>query len=272
MQIRDRSGSIEIAIANDDHNAGGRDLIWRIRVLEISTDDMLVEQPTTLGQAVSFETNVRLTGYMTVGQNRWMFQTRILGVNDSEQSGARPDAGVLRLLLPESVERCKRRNYFRLSTESLPLPKLEAWPLIDPSSVTLAERAMDARLAECSESNGARPLKPSDFDDILPDVGPRFTAILMNIGGGGLGLLVEPESAHLLNRSNALWLRLQLPDTDTPICAVGRVVHTHIESTQQTYAGIAFDFSFNPASQRVVAGQICRYIASQQAEQLRRSA
>jgi hypothetical protein len=41
-------------------------------------------------------------------------------------------------------------------------------------------------------------------------------------------------------------------------------VHTHIDSTQRTYVGIAFDFSFNQPHQSLVANQIISYIEQQQ--------
>ena len=43
-----------------------------------------------------------------------------------------------------------------------------------------------------------------------------------------------------------------------------KLIHTHMESSQHTYAGFAFDFSFNPGHQRVVVDQICRFTARQQ--------
>ena len=49
-----------------------------------------------------------------------------------------------------------------------------------------------------------------------------------------------------------------------PMNATGKVVHTHIDSTQKTYVGIAFDFSFNPAHQKLVGDQIQHYIEQKQ--------
>jgi uncharacterized protein YlxP (DUF503 family) len=49
-----------------------------------------------------------------------------------------------------------------------------------------------------------------------------------------------------------------------PLCASGKVVHTHIDSSQRTYVGIAFDFSFNPAHESQVADLILEYIDRQQ--------
>ena len=45
-----------------------------------------------------------------------------------------------------------------------------------------------------------------------------------------------------------------------------------MESSQHTYAGLAFDFTFNPGHQRVVAESICHYIACQQDAEQKRTA
>ena len=41
-------------------------------------------------------------------------------------------------------------------------------------------------------------------------------------------------------------------------------MHTHIDSSQRTYVGIAFDFSFNPGHESQVADLILEYIDRQQ--------
>ena len=65
--------------------------------------------------------------------------------------------------------------------------------------------------------------------------------------------------------------RVLLTEDQVPsFCATGKVVHTHMESNHSMYAGMSFDFSFNPDHQRFVADQICRYIAVQQRAQLKR--
>ena len=108
----------------------------------------------------------------------------------------------------------------------------------------------------------------------MPEVGPRFTATLLNIGGGGVGLRVRPQDAQALTRNKLFWLRFRRPpELATPLCATGKLAHTTVDSTQHTYAGMAFDFSFNPGHQRFVVEQICRYItAMQRRAKLRQSA
>ncbi len=264
-QIRDRGGAIEIAIAHDD-SVDQPDLVWRVKVLDLTDDRLIVEQPMAMGQAIAFERDVLLDAFLAIGQNRWRFSTTNLGPSSTtSQTGRHVQA--LHLATPVEVQRCARRKHDRLNTSTMNLPRVEVWPLYDPESAVLAEKAVELRLAGTAMSS------QHDRDEsTMPEVGPRFLSTMMNIGGGGLGLLVEPDDAHLLAHHHVFWIRLVLPGLAAPICAVGKVVHTHMESTQQTYAGVAFDFSFNPANQRVVVDQICRYIASQQRHQLQRIA
>lgn len=269
-QIRDRGGAIEIALASDAEADAG-DLVWRVRVVDFDDRALTVEQPTALGRAIELQPGIQMVAFITIGQNRWVFETSYLGPGPAQQ---RQGAGQLLHLTmpsgPDAVKRCMRRRHDRLNTSQLRLPRVDVWPLLDPRSTVVAERAIEL------EMNGkVDPLpgnQAGDTDGFMPDVGPRFVATLMNIGGGGLGLLVEPGDAQVIARHSMLWFRLVLPGLATPICAAGKVVHSHIESTQQTYAGVAFDFTFNPAHQRVVVDQICRYIAMQQQGQKRKSA
>ena len=238
--------------------------------MALTEEEILVEQPTTLGQVIRLRPGIELAAILAVGQNRWMFTTKTLGLTEHAACGHRNGA-VLRLVMPKSVERCQRRNYYRMATTALNLPEVEVWPLLDPKSVRVAERANELQFqADQHESaGGAPPASPSEDESTMPEVGPKFTAELLNIGGGGVGLRVKPEDAQALGHHKLFWLRFSLPpELTTPICATGKLAHTSVDSTRHTYAGLAFDFSFNPAHQRLVVEQICRYIALRQKKQL----
>ena len=59
-------------------------------------------------------------------------------------------------------------------------------------------------------------------------------------------------------------------DAETPPIAItARLAHTHIDSGQNLYAGMAFEFHFNPAHKQFVVEQICRYVTVLQSDQLR---
>ncbi len=266
-QIHERGGAIEFAIAHPDHgetdpslHANGPDLVWRVRVLDLSADEIAVERPVTLGREVHIEAGIELVGAIAIGQNRWTFRTTNLGEVSGGSPGHPPG---LRLAMPTEVSRSQRRRV-RVDTQSVTLPEVEIWPLLDPKSVIPAERATE--LAFESWKAGGEVVASDLFSDaVMPVVGPKFTAELANLGGGGVGLVVDHDNAAAVGRHRIFWLRLSLePEIPIPVCASGKVVHTHIDSTQRTYVGIAFDFSFNQPHQSLVANQILNYIEQQQ--------
>ncbi len=272
-QVHERNGALEIAVVRNvrQEESDSLHLVWRVRLIDLTPDEIIVEQPTTLGQVISLEPGVELVAILAVGQNRWMFATQHLGPA-LRTAGDRRAVPCMRLTMPDSVERCQRRNYYRMETRSLNLPEVDLWPLLDPKSVLVAERANELQLRADEEKSGQGASRPGDHDALMPEVGPRFRATLLNIGGGGVGLRVGPEDAQALGRHKLFWLRLSLtPELATPICATGKLAHTSVDSTQHTYAGMAFDFSFNPAHQRFVVEQICRFITIQQRAQLAES-
>jgi hypothetical protein len=265
-QVHERHGALEIAIVRgqESEDDDGRHLIWRVKLVALADDEILVEQPTTLGQVIHLEPGVELAAILAVGQNRWMFTTKVLGVTAHGGRDHRKMAA-MRLVMPRSVERCSRRNYYRMETTALNLPEVEVWPLLDPKSVIVAERANELQFEADRDAASASALANANTETTMPEVGPKFTATLLNIGGGGVGLRVRPQDAQTLARHKLFWLRFSLPpELTTPICATGKLAHTNVDSTQHTYAGMAFDFSFNPGHQRLVVAQVCRYITAMQ--------
>ena len=275
QQVFERGGAIEFAVArpeaageSDDlhEHAAGSDLVWRVKVLQLTDEYMSVEAPMALGRNIDIETGIELVGAISIGQNRWMFRTRNLGLS-TEESGRSRSQRALRLALPENVRRCQRRAR-RFDTRELKLPEAEVWPLLDPKSVLPAERAV--RIAwEASQSGDPVDHDGIRSDAVMPTVGPRFSATLMNLGGGGIGLRVDSDAAVALGRHRVFWIRMPLtPELDVPVMATGKIVHTHIDSMHRTYAGVAFDFTFNTEHQQLVADQISVYIERLQATQL----
>ncbi|MCW5775099.1 MAG: PilZ domain-containing protein [Phycisphaeraceae bacterium] len=257
-QVRQRGGALEVTLARGAADSplrgvSGADLVWRVRLLDIRDDHMLVEQPAAAGRVIRLDAGLDLIGAFSIGQNRWMFHSRTLG--DEPRGG-------LRLALPTRVERCQRRSFFRISTAELSLPRLECWPLMDPMTVAPAEIAnRDHVLRSASATSGDGGLTPEDI--LLPEVGPGFTARLLNVSGGGLGLLVEPENAQTLHLSHYLWMRVDLrPHVPAPIAMTGRVAHCHTDSTGCIHAGVAFEFGFNAGHREFVVEQVGRCVAA----------
>ena len=243
-KIHQRGGSIEISVDLPDGEGAGSHLIWRVRVMELTADRIVVEQPVALGRELSLREGLEMVAAITVGQNRWMFRT----------TSVASDSGRLSLAMPEQVDRCQRRDFFRVATASLALPPADCWPLLDPVSAVSAEVATRALILEGGQYDPDAPI-------LLPEVGPRFAAKLVNIGGGGAGLVIRKEDTSSLDRARLLWVRLDLtPQVAAPIGMAARVVHTHLDSAQNLYAGLAFEFGHHPGYRQFVVEQICRYV------------
>lgn len=265
----DRNGGLEIALAQNldagsPSDIAGGSLIWRVRILTITDIEIEVECPTAMGRPIDIAEGTHLVAAITIGQNRWMFHTSALGVKPRSRPG---DAGVLRLAAPTGVERCQRRNFYRISTTELTVPHVECWPVLEPASVPAAEVANRAAVRD-----GGRSFSPHATTDVeslsLPEVGPTFSAKLVNVGGGGAGLLIDRAEASSLDRSRMLWLRVDLrPHIATPLGMAARVVHTHLDSAGNVYAGVAFEFGTNTAHRDFIVDQICDYAAKVQAMQ-----
>ena len=57
------------------------------------------------------------------------------------------------------------------------------------------------------------------------------------------------------------------PEIPAPLAVTARLAHTHIDSEQNLYAGLAFDFAFNPAHREFVLALLARYVDSLQSPQ-----
>ncbi len=258
-QVRQRGGALEITLARATDNsplngASGADLVWRVRLLDIRDDHLLVEHPAAAGRIIRLDAGLALIGAFSIGQNRWMFHSRTLG--DEPRGG-------LRLALPTRVERCQRRSFFRISTAELSLPRVECWPLLDPMTVAPAEVANRDHVLRLASTGDQSDARMTIEDTLLPEVGPGFSASLLNVSGGGLGLLVEPDDAQALDRSHYLWMRVDLrPHVPAPIAMTGRIAHCHTDSTARVHAGVAFEFGFNAGHRDFVIDQVGRCVAA----------
>jgi hypothetical protein len=270
-KVYERGGALEICIdRTSDADDRGADLVWRVKIIGMTDGTIVVEAPAACGASIPIQPGVRLIGAMVVGQNRWMFHTDALGLTAGQILGTR--AIVLRM--PDTVERCTRRGFYRISTADLRLPSVQCWPLIDPASVGAAEAANRAQIEGLlsGESDGlsaADIAAPPPIDSLLlPEVGPMFAARLLNISGGGLGLLLAPEDARAIEARPFLWLRVDLrPEVPAPVAVTARLAHTHIDSSQCLYAGLAFDFAHNPAHRKFVVDLFTGYTQALMARQ-----
>ena len=273
QQIHERNGALEITLptveSGNNEDGAWQNLVWRVRILDLTDDEIVVERPSALGVPMTLNEGVKLVAVMPIGQNRWMFHTQMLGGKATQLNRKQTVEGI-RLRMPKTVERCQRRNFYRISTTGLMVPNVVCRPLLEIASAQAAEYANRARIQMMLDGQIAGVIN-EDENAMLPEVGPPFPAKLINVGGGGAGLLVEPEDAPGLHAHAHFWVQIQLtPMVAAPIGLVGRLAHTHIDSQQRVYAGFAFEFNHDQAHRKFVTDLLCKYVNDLQRQQLNR--
>lgn len=253
-QVFERGGVLELAVSHDADSDSAPDVLWRVKLLRVTDSELVVERPAAAGRALSLPACTPLTVMMSIGQNRWTFRSCVIG----ETGASHTTFGSLRITTPSEVHRCQRREHARVSTGALLLPKVECWPLLDPSGVAAAETANRALILELVRTGAA-------YEDarpwIMPEVGPSFTATLQNVSGGGMGLVVDRSEARAIGRSPLMWMRVDLrPEIPAPLAMTARIAHSHLDPEQNVRLGIAFDFTFNPGHRDFVVSQIGTFV------------
>ena len=264
QQVLDRRGALELAVARPDGAPeDGVDIIWRSQLTALHEDSIEVESPQALGRTVQLKEGVKLVAAFVIGQNRFAFNTSILP--SPSKSGHTLS---LFLAQPDSIERCQRHND-RFDLQGLQLPHATMWPLLDPRSVGVAERANELAFESYSRDETVDAQVVATSEALMPTMGPPISGVLMNVGGGGVGIQIASSEAGALSRHRIFWIRIAMGNAHpVPLVATGKLVHTHIDSMNNTYAGMAFDFSFNPEHQKTVAAQIASYVQRVQAKQI----
>lgn len=264
-KVFERGGALEITVDRGTASAGadpisrGADLVWRVKIVKLTETSIVVEPPAACGATIPLSSGVKLLAAMTIGQNRWMFHTETTG----HVEGSHGQGRLLILRMPDNVERCTRRGFFRISTADLKLPTVQCWPLLNPGTVVAPEAANRAQINDLRNSNAVLAYELDGQESLLlPEVGPMFKAQLLNISGGGLGLLLNPDDSRSLDARPYLWLRVDLrPDISAPVAVTCRLAHTHIDSAQNLYAGLAFDFSHNQSHRGFVVDLFMDYVS-----------
>ncbi|MBL8763157.1 MAG: PilZ domain-containing protein [Phycisphaerae bacterium] len=280
QQVLNRGGALELILAGPDGRPPANGVSWRVRLLEVHDDHLLVEPPAAVGKTITLREDMTLSASYTIGQNRWVFESRTRGYRSIQAPRApgvyRPGApagpavgripGALALMIapPREVTRSPRRRHDRVdasaAVEGVPV---RCWPLGDPTAARGAEEANRNYIMELLRGGGSRhdPCMSIDEGLLIPDAGPEFRATLRNLSAGGLGLGVEPDCRRFLEMRRYFWLRLDLtPDIPAPIAVTAKIAHTHLEPTQHVHVGMAFDFTHNEAHRDFIVDLLQRYV------------
>ncbi|MEO1585192.1 MAG: flagellar brake protein [Planctomycetota bacterium] len=256
-QLAHRRGPIEISVAGSE----ARSLNWRVRVLEVSEREIVVEHPVALRRRVPLTEGAAIVGALSIGQNRWMFTTSVVSLRGGSADAGTPDAVVLSM--PTTVERCQRRSFYRISTAELSLPPVRCTGLIELADAIPLEVAARAAILDAAGGSAVDPSATRAAS--VPTRGPVGEGVLLNIGGGGACLSIPSDATSLLDRPGHFLLEIDLtPTLALPLPVSAKLAHTRIDSGQNVHAGFAFEFTANRDHEPFVAESICRYIASLQ--------
>jgi hypothetical protein len=258
QDIADRGGAVEICF---DPSGSSLAIHWRVRLLRVEQHQLVIATPGAAGVSMPVRVGAPVVASYTIGQNRWAFSTTVRSVHPDRHA---PERSYLVVDAPKGVERKARRTAERFSTGQLGLPQVDLWPLMDPTTVVEPERRSRV-LLEAALSGGA-PNTPvattTPSDQSLPLVGPGFSASLINLSAGGLGLSVPQQFAGTVERHAFLWARLHLdPLLPAPLSMTLRRAHSHLDSSGQVYLGAAFESAFNPGHNAFIADTLSDLLA-----------
>ena len=241
LGVAGEEGLVEVAAMN--HTTGQTDGGWhRTRLAAIEQGAIVVQRPSSAATRAALVPGRHVCLMFAAGPNRWTLYSRVEGftlrpINDHTRLAC------LVLQWPREVSTVQRRAFFRAATASLDLPDVHLQPLIDDASAQAADLPARAR----------QPLR----------------AQLVNISGGGLGLVVDHSAAPAANRFLDYRCTLQLPTHDAPLELTVRHVHLRRNANETLYLGVMFVFD-DLVQQRHVADTICRFTTALQRRKLRR--
>ena len=262
-QIHSRRGAVDItppSNTTDDGASVAPALVARAHIIAVDEKQLILERPSALGRALSIEEGSDIVAVIHIGQNRWSFNSTILEVLPPTSNA---HAGALRLKPPEALNRCPRRSFYRVPAHNLDLPAVNTFPILDPHSAPVAQAVARQRAINPADPTDNDTASEADF--ARPTVGPPFESTLLDVGGGGVGLLVKPEDRATLSKHPLFWLEICLGDLlPAPLCVAAKLRHTNPDALQNVEAGFSFHFGNDPAHEAFVSEQISAYLRALQ--------
>lgn len=234
--LAQRDGAVEVTPAEPDD--GGVPPSFKTRIFEVGQDgSFLVEMPTLPGAGEHLRQGVAVEVLVVEESQRLIGRCDLVGVSLHELSGGRRTRA-MRVTAATEVRSAQRRKFFRVPAGGIDSGPVSLFPVRD---------------GVCG--------KPSEV----------IKGVLVNIGGGGIGLLFDnaPRLVATLRATTRFAARIPLPDDDPPLAIDAHVVHMQPQQSKTVYLGLEFDFS-EAGFQRSVEDRIQRVSATLQRAQLRR--
>lgn len=234
-----RDGSIEITpVVGDDE---GPPPTARVRLLVRNDKGMVIDRPIGMAFLRHMEKGTRLNALVAEGADRWQFSSTILGAVTYRLNDA-TEVPAIAITLERNVRSAQRREFFRVTIGNVAVKTV----LMTPNNAERKQAATD------------------DVDGIKP-----FEAKLINIGGGGIGVLTPQRVDWQLPLIRHYDCTLRLPTRNEPLIVPAEVVRLEAQEDGTSYMGLHFTFA-TPADRRACEDAICPFTAWHQRQILQR--
>lgn len=255
-------GSHIVVRSEADYESADRP-VWRVRLLTIDQNTLLVDRPTIAQHPVTVHPGTILQGLLVDGDSRWSFMTRVIESTRVQINEDHHLSG-LRLAWPINFQTAQRRDFFRVDVAGAELPPVRAIELKDVDAAIAYEKHERLLHRLIGRENEPVPAAPP-----MPETGRAFSGRAIDLSGGGMCLSVDVEAEPLLELLPLLWIRIALPHMPRELHLTARVTHWHRDG-ERLLLGLAFCHSGDAEQRAFVADLVCRFTAEQQRLQLSR--
>lgn len=223
---------------------------FRVRLLAWRPAGLVVDRPANPEEAHYFQQGAVVRVLAVDGPARWELMTTV-STRVKFRLNEHSVIPAIVLSRPHEVNSVQRREFFRVSTAAAKVPPVKLTPVYQQPEIR----------------------QPGDTSAEVfgpwPDLRP-FTGVLVNVGGGGMGIEAPANVAFALSLCTQYRCVLNLPSMDKPLEVDCTLVHLETLKAGEHYLGLRFETATIGARRRL-EDQICNFTSSLQRQQIQRS-
>lgn len=223
---------------------------FRVRLFAYRPAGMVVDRPANPEEAHYFQQGAIVRMLVVDGSARWELMTTV-STRVKFRLNEHSVIPAIVLSRPHEVSSVQRREFFRVSTAAAKLPQVRLLPV--------------KHSIETTDSADAQPEAFGPQPELRP-----FGGVLVNVGGGGMGVEVPAEVAFTLSLCTQYRCVVNLPSMDKPLEVDCTLVHLETLTGGMHYLGLRFETGTVGARRRV-EDQICHFTSWLQRQQIQRS-
>lgn len=231
---------------------------FRVRVLNLGKDSILIEFPTSHDTIKFFRPDAVLRLTLGVSQARWEMHVKVIGrvklkLNETTRVPA------LRVTLPTTVKVGQRRDFYRAPTAAMNVQPVLMLPL---ESREFEPPDGDLRIL-------LRRSRKEEVDPKNPDQYRPMTAKLLNISGAGIGVAITDQEAIRVAANQWFWTQIELPTSDQFIQAFAMAIRLDQQTPDVYHLGMKLEW-IDPLSAKESIESIVRFTTWVQRSQLKK--